>query len=61
MWGNDPELTPEAASRGEKPKQSWINPQANELLATLGGQRAQTGWGVGGRLNGPGMSFGTSP
>ncbi|KAK3984631.1 hypothetical protein QBC44DRAFT_276908 [Cladorrhinum sp. PSN332] len=59
QWGNDPQLTPEAAAAGKKPEQSWINPAADKLLNELGGKRADKHkrWGVGGRLNGPVDNF----
>ena len=52
MWGNDPELTPTKAEAGQKPKESWINPQADAIRTSLGGTRPSWGWH--GRLNGPG-------
>ncbi|KAK0616884.1 hypothetical protein B0T14DRAFT_483348 [Immersiella caudata] len=59
QWGNDPTLTPEAVKAGRKPEQSWINPDADQLLTDLGGTRADKTkrWGVGGRLNGPVDNF----
>ncbi|KAK5658145.1 hypothetical protein OQA88_2118 [Cercophora sp. LCS_1] len=44
--GNGLGLTPEAAADGEEPKQSWINPEADRLLTSLGGTRAKEGWGL---------------
>ncbi len=48
MWGNDPSLTPEKYEKGERPKQSWVNPAA---VATLPPTRPYFGWL--GRGNGP--------
>jgi hypothetical protein len=59
MWGNDPELTPEAYAKGEKPKESHITDAANTIMYdVLKGKRADPGlgWGWNGRLNGPGIS-----
>ena len=57
MWGNDPELTPKLANAGQKPKESWINPEAETLRKQLKGNRPSWGWN--GRMNGPGkLTFG---
>ena len=45
MWGNDPDLTPEKYARGERPAQSYINPEIYRIV------RSNLGWQ--GRLNGP--------
>jgi hypothetical protein len=42
MWGNDPDLTPDAYAAGQRVKESWINPNL---------QMPHVGWL--GRLNGP--------
>lgn len=42
MWGNDPDLTMAKVAMGEKPKETWINPDS---------MRKEFGWN--GRLNGP--------
>jgi hypothetical protein len=42
MWGNDPDLTMAKVAMGEKPKETWINPDS---------MRKKFGWN--GRLNGP--------
>ncbi|KAI8301874.1 hypothetical protein K4K61_008424 [Colletotrichum sp. SAR11_59] len=55
MWGNDPELTPQRAREGDKPKQSWINPVAEDIRKALGGTRPSWGWL--GRMNGPADNF----
>ncbi|KAF0328732.1 hypothetical protein GQ607_004144 [Colletotrichum asianum] len=55
MWGNDPELTPQRAREGDKPKQSWINPVAEDIRKALGGARPSWGWL--GRMNGPADNF----
>ena len=39
MWGNDPELTQAKWEAGERPKESWVNPEATQLLKSLGGTR----------------------
>jgi hypothetical protein len=57
MWGNDPELTQAKADAGEKPQESWINPEADTVRNSLQGTRPSWGWN--GRLNGPGMIFRT--
>jgi hypothetical protein len=43
MWGNDPTLTPTTAAGGQKPQETWINPNL--------GIPQHLGWV--GRLNGP--------
>jgi hypothetical protein len=43
MWGNDPELTPQAHQQGARIKESWINPDL----------RTPNHLGWLGRLNGP--------
>ena len=48
MYGNDPGLTPERYAKGERPKESWVNPDA---IATLPPTRPYFGWL--GRGNGP--------
>ena len=48
MWGNDPELTKEKYDQGERPKETWINPKAAEMLPKT---RPYFGWL--GRGNGP--------
>ncbi|KAG8897397.1 hypothetical protein FRC01_011354, partial [Tulasnella sp. 417] len=55
MWGNDPQLDQAAVDAGEKPIESWINPEAEELRLGLGGMRPS--WGYNGRLNGPADNF----
>jgi hypothetical protein len=50
MWGNDPELTQAKWEAGERPKESWVNPEATRLLKTLGGTRPFLGWND--RMNG---------
>jgi len=55
MWGNDPELTQAKWKAGERPKESWINPEATQLLKTLGGTRPFLGWND--RMNGPADGF----
>ena len=52
MWGNDPQLNQAAFEAGDKPKESWINPRAEEIRKKLGGRRPSWGWN--GRMNGPG-------
>ncbi|KAG8966818.1 hypothetical protein FRC05_002381 [Tulasnella sp. 425] len=54
-WGNDPQLNQAAVDRGEKPVESWINPEAEKLRLDLGGKRPS--WGYNGRLNGPADNF----
>lgn len=56
MWGNDPKLTGAKAAAGEKPKQSWIKPEAEIIRKQLNGTRPSWGWN--GRMNGPGKSSG---
>ena len=36
QWGNDPELTQAAYKAGDRPKESWVNPEANKLLRDIG-------------------------
>ena len=55
MWGNDPELTKEKYDQEERPKESWINPKAVELLPK---SRPYFGWL--GRGNGPIDNFKSS-
>lgn len=55
MWGNDPQLDQAAVDRGEKPVESWINPDAETLRKELNGMRPS--WGYNGRLNGPADNF----
>lgn len=55
MWGNDPGLTPEKYNKGERPKESWVNPKA---VATLPESRPFFGWL--GRANGPVDNFKSS-
>ena len=57
MWGNDPELTQAKYEGGEKPAESWINPEADRIRKKLGGSRPSWGWNE--RLNGPGEEFST--
>ncbi len=55
MWGNDPSLTPDKYEKGERPKESWVNPRA---VATLPKTRPYFGWL--GRGNGPADNFRSS-
>jgi len=55
QFGNDPELTQAAYEAGERPKESWVNPEAVELLKQLGGKRPFIGWND--RMNGPADGF----
>ena len=41
MWGNDPDLTPDKYEKGDRPKESWVNPKA---VATLPKTRPYFGW-----------------
>lgn len=53
QWGNDPKVTQavyEAGGPDAELRESWVNPEANNLLWTLGGKRPFLGWN--GRLNG---------
>ena len=55
MWGNDPDLTKEKYDQGRRPKESWINPKAVEMLPKT---RPYFGWL--GRGNGPIDNFKSS-
>ena len=55
MWGNDPELTEEKYNKGDRPKESWINPKVAEMLPKT---RPYFGWL--GRGNGPIDNFKSS-
>ena len=54
-WGNDPDLTKEKYEQGERPKESWINPDAAKTLPKT---RPYFGWL--GRGNGPIDNFKSS-
>lgn len=41
IYGNDPSLTPEKHAKGDRPKESWVNPAA---VATLPKSRPYFGW-----------------
>jgi len=49
-WGNDPGLSQAAYEAGDKPKEVWINPKAEDVRINLHGVRP--GWGWNGRLTG---------
>jgi len=55
QWGNDPKLDQVAVDAGKKPKESWINPVAEDLRKKLNGKRPS--WGYNGRLCGPADNF----
>ncbi|KAL8797820.1 MAG: hypothetical protein Q9195_000172 [Heterodermia aff. obscurata] len=55
MWGNDPKLNQASHDAGDVPKESWINPRAEQIRKELGGLRPNWGWN--GRLNGPADNF----
>ncbi|KAG8530262.1 uncharacterized protein KY384_004763 [Bacidia gigantensis] len=53
MWGNDPNLNQAMHDAGNTPKESWINPRAEQIRKDLGGRRPSWGWN--GRMNGPAL------
>ncbi|KAJ7450310.1 hypothetical protein B0H11DRAFT_1612633, partial [Mycena galericulata] len=55
QWGNDPTMDQAAVDAGQKPKETWINPEAEKLRIALGGKRPS--WGYNGRLCGPADNF----
>ncbi|EPQ52663.1 hypothetical protein GLOTRDRAFT_112046 [Gloeophyllum trabeum ATCC 11539] len=55
QWGNDPQLDQQAYESGERVRESWVNPAANDLLEVLHSSRPMWGWN--GRLNGPADNF----
>ncbi|KAF4980840.1 hypothetical protein FZEAL_3238 [Fusarium zealandicum] len=57
QWGNDPWLTQAVhTSHPEmKPRESWINPKAEDWRKVLAGSRPSWGWN--GRMNGPADNF----
>ncbi|KAL1640295.1 hypothetical protein SLS58_007111 [Diplodia intermedia] len=55
QWGNDPDLTQKRYEDGQTPQESWINPEATKLRASLHGKRPFWGWN--GRMNGPADNF----
>ncbi|KAJ7231505.1 hypothetical protein C8J57DRAFT_1196539, partial [Mycena rebaudengoi] len=55
QWGNDPTMNQAAVDAGQKPKETWINPDAEKLRIALGGKRPS--WGYNGRLCGPADNF----
>ncbi|KAJ6569598.1 hypothetical protein B0H19DRAFT_700414 [Mycena capillaripes] len=55
QWGNDPKLDQAAFDAGQRPEESWINPEAEKLRKALNGKRPS--WGYNGRLCGPADNF----
>lgn len=57
QWGNDPWLTQAVhdSDPKAKPKESWINPKAEDWRKILQGSRPSWGWN--GRMNGPADNF----
>eukprot|EP00118_Oscarella_pearsei_P006518 m.29564 g.29564 ORF g.29564 m.29564 type:complete len:452 (+) comp31187_c0_seq1:197-1552(+) len=51
MWGNDPRLNQKLYDKGERPKQSWVNPDAIKALQIPRSKRPYLGWLE--RANGP--------
>ncbi|KIJ23179.1 hypothetical protein M422DRAFT_56937 [Sphaerobolus stellatus SS14] len=55
MWGNDPEVNQVAYEAGERPKESWFNPEGSNLVESMHGSRPWWGWNE--RMNGPADGF----